>query len=231
MNLKNFSVFGCGIYVENGKHNTQHTFWVEDKITGNSEVLFVNWEKFYLKTYLEEMPKRSVILHCKDCINLKCKFNPEFHNNKSANVDIEKIFFPDDFEEKRNEKRVDILLKAEALVLDNFVRNLNSELKLTEIKITNISCSGCNIVFINGKEDEIPNVGSNLEIYFKSNVIVKRIKEYEQITIFKLKEMLPFIGEVVWRMQKNIGIEFISVRNLDCKLISGMVEYLHELPE
>ncbi len=231
MNFKNFSVFGCGIYIDNGKYGTQYTFWVEDENLGNSEVVFVNWEKFYLKTYLEEIPKRSVILHCKNCLNLKCEFNPEFHGNKSANVDIEKIFYPEDFEEKRKEKRVDILLKAEAFVLDNFVKNLSAEPKLTEIKITNISSSGCNIVFVDDKKSKIPNVGSNLEIYFKSNVIVKRIKEYEQITIFRLKEMLPFIGEVVWRMQENVGIEFISVRNSDCRLITEMVEYLHELPE
>jgi hypothetical protein len=229
MNLRNYSVFGCAIYINNINKQHQYTFWIEDEDKGNSEVLFVNWEKFYLKTYIDDIPKRSIILHCKNCKNLKCEFNPEFHKNKAANIDINIIFYPDEFEEKRKEKRINILLKAQAYILDNFIEEYNINVEPIDIKITNISKTGCNISFNNIPENKIPNIGSNLEVYLKSNVVVKKVKVFEQITIFKLKETSPIIGEVVWRMQNNIGIEFISIKNKDGELIKQMVEYLYDI--
>lgn len=230
MEMQNYFIFGCGIYINKGI-SPQHTFWIEDKISGNSEVLYVNFEQYFRNTTIDTHPEKSVILQCDNCTNNNCKYHKSYNNNEKAIVNIDKLFQPDPFQEKRKYKRMNLMLSIKLFNL----ANLSDKEKVDpndfiNAKITNLSSSGCNISFDKLPEELIPDVESDIEIVFQSDVIVRdKGSSTGDSKFYNLQSMAPFIGEIVWRVQYSCGIEFVSMKKEDRFTIENMIGDLYSV--
>lgn len=229
MDIQNYFIFGCGIYIQKG-FKAQHTFWIEDKVSGNSEVLYVNWEQYHNHTSIDIYPEKSTILHCKSCENTNCKYHTSYNENQNATVDIDKLFQPDPFIEKRDTLRLNLMLKIKLFNL----RDLSDSEEIDRnnfhyAKVNNLSCTGCNVILEKMPEEEMPDILDNVEIMFASNVIIRKKSSDKTDQAFNLKALAPIVGEVVWRVGYNCGVQFISVRREDRLTIDDMINRLYNI--
>lgn len=230
MKMNDYFIFGCGIYVNKGMP-PQHTFWIEDRITGNSELLYVNWEQYFKNTNIDISPQKSTILNCDNCCNKNCKYHKSFNNNQKATVDIDKLFLPDPFLEKRQTRRLNLMLSVKLYSLINIADKTKNNLNnFITAKITNLSSSGCNISFEKLPEEKIPDIENNINIQFLSNVIIRK-KSSNSIDskFYNLKNISHILGEITWRVQYNCGIQFLSMKKEDRFTIEDMIGDLYNI--
>ncbi|MBZ4672146.1 PilZ domain-containing protein [Deferribacterales bacterium Es71-Z0220] len=220
MNLGDYNTFGCSVYVlPAGK--TLYGFWLEEKRTGNSELLYVTAERFYRVTHIDLKKETNFILQCTKCENIKCRYNPGYKNHKRVKyqpiIERESIF------EKRTQPRVNIMLKAKVLMISDIGIDGDWE-DYHSAKIVNISTKGCCLEFEGNFEDIMPDVHDNIEIAFENDIYVRQPDDKNNVTVFRLSKISPIIGEVMWRMQNRCGIQFLIAKSSDIKVIADFIE-------
>lgn len=233
MNIKDFNVFGCSLY-SIPESKDLFGFWLEEKLTGNSELLFVTKERFFRETGIVVDNSKSFILNCKTCVNTNCQYNPKRSfrgSTKDRDEEGQIRFVPylgdQNFLNKRAETRINISLNVKLLPLSDI--EIDHELnckgfdKYFPGKILNITSKGCMLTYTNEYEDMVPDIGDNLEIMFTRDVYINHNGDSKDVLVYKFSNMSPIICEVMWRMSGNMGVQFIISRKKDINMIESFL--------
>ncbi|MDK2792601.1 MAG: hypothetical protein PWQ25_1464 [Deferribacteres bacterium] len=220
MASQNYKTFGCSAYILPGGKKL-YGFWLEEVSTGNSELLCVTPERFYRVTHIDVLKEINFILQCVKCDNYKCRHNPKY--SKNAKYKFQPVIIKESAFEKRMQPRINIILNANVLPLSDLDFNNDWE-KYYPAKITNISSKGCCLEFDETLEDIIPDIQDNVEIRFKNDIYMRMPDDTQSVYIYKLSQVSPIIGEVMWRMHYKCGVQFIIAKNSDIKMITDFVE-------
>jgi len=220
MNLSDYNTFGCSAYVL-PTCKTLYGFWLEEKNTGNSDLLYVTGERFYRITRIDLKKENNFIMQCTKCGNIKCRYNSNYKSHQK--IKFQPIILNENIIEKRFQPRVNIILKAKMLPISEI--NLNSSWETYyKTKIINISTKGCCLEFEDNFEDIMPDVHDNVEIAFENDIYVRKPNDKNSVTIFKFSNIHPIIGEVMWRIQNRCGVQFLIAKSYDIEVISDFIK-------
>lgn len=232
MNMRDYGVFGCSLYSMPSGRNV-FGFWLEDKNTGNSELLFVTKERFFRETGIEVDVYKNFILNCKKCVNTSCHYNPRRDKN-----DPDVRFIPylgeQSFLDKRAEVRINISLNVRILILSNL--DIGDELDCRKfdnyfpVKMLNISSNGCMLSYSDEYEERVPDVGDNLEIKFVNDVYINQNNEAQDIFVYKFSGMSPIICEVMWKVSGSMGVQFVISRKKDISMVRSFLGEIKSTP-